>query len=148
MMRRLDNIPMEREIINRLDDFASSLTPQEAAGGFYLEDIFVRAGITSNSQQAAFNHWSGMVKDYLRQCGWKRRMLMWYPPVIVSPAHPALPDPEPHQELPESVRSEPPALRPAQKKMSYRELLAAREWAKQSMPQLPPGNDGDPQQLQ
>ena len=150
MMRRPNGTLMADEIIRQLDDFASSLTPTEAAGGFYLEDMFIRAGITSNSQQAVFNHWSGMVKDYLRRCGWKRRMLMWYPPVVAvvaAPVRPALPSTEPNHELPESSRLDPPALQPAQRKMSYRELLASREGAQADTPHPQPGNGGNPSEL-
>ena len=147
MMRQPDATPIADEIINRLDDFASSLTLKEAAGGFCLEDIFVRAGITSNSRDAAFNQWSGMIKDYLRQCGWKRHMLMWYPPVVVASASVAFPEAEQQHELPEAARQAPPVPQQEQKKASYRELLASRGRGKSDRLQLPPGNSVNTEEL-
>ncbi len=147
MMRRPDATPMAGEIIKRLDDFASSLTLKEAAGGFYLEDILVRAGITSNSRDAAFNQWNGMIKDYLRQCGWKRRMLMWYPPLVAASVGTALPEAELRYALPEAARQDPPVPQQAQEKTSYRELLASQAREKSDRLQPPHGNIGNPEKL-
>ena len=147
MIRRPDATSMADEIMSRLDDFASSLTPREAAAGFQLEDIFVRAGITATARDSVFSPWNGLVKDYLRRCGWKRRMLTWYPPAFAAPARPTLLQPESRPELPEPMRRDLPALQPAQRKMSYRELLSSRKGTESRAPQLPPGSNDNPTEL-